>query len=104
MQKSNNGTWVSTIMEDLKGRQYTFSVKINGKWNEHVPDPYAKAVGVNGQHATVIDMKDTDPPGWATDKSPSFKNPTDAIIYELHIRDASIAANSGIKNKGKFLG
>ncbi|HEY5969819.1 MAG TPA: type I pullulanase, partial [Chitinophagaceae bacterium] len=26
------------------------------------------------------------------------------ILYELQIRDASIAANSGIKNKGKYLG
>ena len=69
-----------------------------------VPDPYAKAVGVNGKRAMIIDLNETNPAGWANDKSPVFKNPTDAIIYELHVRDASIAANSGIKNKGKFLG
>jgi pullulanase len=33
-----------------------------------------------------------------------LRHPTEAIIYELHIRDASIAQNSGITNKGKFLG
>jgi pullulanase len=33
-----------------------------------------------------------------------FRNKTDAIIYELHVRDASIAVNSGIDKKGKFLG
>ena len=77
---------------------------INGKWLNEVPDPYAKAVGVNGKRAMVVDLKETNPAGWEKDKSPSFKNKTDAIIYELHVRDASIAANSGIKNKGKYLG
>jgi pullulanase len=52
----------------------------------------------------VIDLKTTDPLGWEKDKSPLFKNKTDAILYELQIRDASISDNSGIKNKGKYLG
>jgi len=33
-----------------------------------------------------------------------LKSPTDVILYELHIRDLSVADNSGIKHKGKFLG
>jgi pullulanase len=55
----------------------------------------------------VVDLRDTDPAGWAMDKSPVFSKtgrPTDAIIYELHIRDASIDSSSGIRHKGKFLG
>ena len=65
---------------------------INGKWLNEVPDPYAKAVGVNGKRAMVIDLNETIPIGWKSDKSPVFKNkPTDAVIYELHVRDASIA-------------
>jgi pullulanase len=83
---------------------YVFKVLIDGKWTNEIPDPYAKAVGINGKRAIVIDMSKTNPPEWQNDKSPVFKNPTDAIIYELHVRDESIAANSGIKNKGKFLG
>jgi len=71
---------------------------------DEVPDPYAKAVGTNGKRAMVVDLKKTDPTNWAQDKAPQLKNPTDAIIYELHIRDASIAASSGITHKGKFLG
>jgi pullulanase len=81
---------------------------------EAVPDPYAKAVGVNGKERMIIDLKQSNPKGWGNDKSPAFSllpgkrgvggEATDAVIYELHVRDASIAANSGIKNKGKFLG
>jgi len=30
-------------------------------------------------------------------------HPEDAVIYETHVRDFSIDANSGMKNRGKFL-
>ena len=102
-----NGTWVTKLPGNLKGIFYTFRVKINNAWSNELPDPYAKAVGVNGKRAMVVDLKETDPVGWVADKSPAFSSgnkATDAVIYELHIRDASIDKNSGIKNKGKFLG
>ena len=102
--KDLNGTWIAKVPGDMKGKFYAFKVMINGKWLNEVPDPYAKAVGVNGKRAMVVDLKETNPAGWEKDKSPFFKNKTDAILYELHVRDASIAENSGIKNKGKFLG
>ncbi|HNU16120.1 MAG TPA: type I pullulanase, partial [Chitinophagaceae bacterium] len=104
MTKEKNGIWSINIKADLKGQFYVFRVKIKDKWLGEVPDPYAKAVGVNGKRAMVIDLKESNPDGWEKDKSPVFKNKTDAIIYELHIRDASISSTSGIKNKGKFSG
>lgn len=104
MKKDKNGTWVITLIGDKKGALYTFSTIIKGKESEEVPDPYAKAVGINGKRAMVVDLKKTNPVGWEKDKSPALKNKTDAIIYELHVRDASISPTSGIKNKGKFLG
>jgi pullulanase len=104
MQKSEAGTWVATKGGDVKGMYYTFSVNINGLWGKEVPDPYAIAVGVNGKRAMVVDTKDTNPDGWLHDRSPRFATATDAIIYELHIRDASISPTSGIVQKGKFAG
>ena len=104
MMKKEGGVWEADLTGEFKGRFYTFKVMINGRWQNEVPDPYAKAVGVNGKRAMVVDLKETNPAGWEQDKSPLFKNKTDAILYELHVRDASIADNSGIKNKGKFLG
>jgi len=104
MNKGADGTWTITVAGDQIGKFYVFRVQINGKWLNEVPDPYAKAVGVNGKRAVVIDLKETNPPGWENDKSPEFKNKTDAILYELHVRDASIHPNSGIKHKGKYLG
>ncbi len=104
LNKGKNGGWAIDIKGDQKGKFYVFRVNINNKWLEEVPDPYAKAVGVNGKRALVIDIGDTHPAGWKNDKSPAPRHPTDAIIYELHIRDASISPHSGIKNKGRFIG
>jgi pullulanase len=107
MNKGDNGVWQITVPENLKNSYYTFQVNIGNTWSEEVVDPYAKACGTNGLRAQVIDLKETNPVGWAQDTSPNFSvanKQTDAVIYELHVRDASIHASSGIKNKGKFLG
>jgi len=104
MSKSDSGTWTATLEGDQKGKFYVFRALINGNWMNEVPDPYAKIVGLNGRRAMIGDLNETNPADWAIDKSPGLRHPTEAIIYELHIRDASIAQNSGITNKGKFLG
>jgi pullulanase len=104
MKKAEAGTWTAAINGDQKGKFYVFRVFINGSWLDEVPDPYAKLVGVNGKRAVVGSPSHATVPGWDKDVALPYGNKTDAIIYELHIRDASIHANSGIKNKGKFLG
>ena len=105
MKKSDNGTWVFTAKGDRKGQYYTLQVTTtDGKTQKEVPDIYAKAVGANGVRAQIVDLKTTNPIGWAKDKSPVMKQKTDAIIYEMHIRDMSISDNSGMAFKGKFLG
>ena len=99
-----DGAWAATIDRDMRGTYYTFQIKQNGNWLEEAADPYARAVGTNGWRAQVVDLDATDPEGWAEDTPPDFGNKTDAIIYELHVRDASIHPNSGIEQKGKYLG
>lgn len=102
MKRSEDGLWKASVEGDLKGKFYTFQVKIDGEWLEETAGIAAKAVGVNGLRGAVIDWDETDPEGWAEDKSPKIK-PSDIIIYELQHRDFSIHRDSGIKNKGKFL-
>ena len=107
LEKSAAGTWLKALKGDWKGTFYVFRVKINGNWSNEVPDPYAKAAGINGKRAMVVNLPETVPEGWINDRSPDFSeknNPEDAVIYELHVRDASISASSGITHKGKFLG
>ena len=99
-----NGTWVAAKTGDLNGVYYTYLVDVDSKVNEAC-DPYACTTGVNGQRAMVIDLDSTDPEGWDEDVDPHYgNNVTDAVIYELHVRDMSSDASSGIQNTGKFLG
>ncbi|CAN5723188.1 type I pullulanase [soil metagenome] len=107
LKKDSLGTWFTKQAGDLKGIFYVFRVNINGHWSNEVVDPYAKAAGINGNRAMVVDLAETDPAGWKTEIRPAFSKDnlaTDAIIYELHVRDATIAENSGVQYKGKFLG
>ena len=100
MAPGENGTWVAERHGDLNGVYYTYAASVG-----EACDPYARAVGVNGQRAMVIDLRATNPAGWEADKDPhAGQNITDAVLYELHIRDLSCDPDSGIQNKGKFLG
>ena len=103
MEKAGYGTWRIHIDRDLKGSFYTLQIEKNGKWLNETPGIWAKAVGINGNRAAVIDWNETNPDGWKSDRSPELKMYSDIILYELHHRDFSIAPDSGIENKGKFL-
>ncbi len=104
MTKGEKGVWEAKVDGDLNGTYYTYTAKVGTATNEAC-DPYARAVGVNGNRAMVIDLDSTDPEGWDKDKNPnSGMDATDSIIYELHIRDLSVDESSGITNKGKYLG
>lgn len=103
MKASDNGTWTASVPEKLYGKFYTFQVFQNGKWLDETPGVWAKAVGVNGKRAAIIDFASTNPEGWASDKGPEVKNFTDVVLYEMHHRDMSMHPSSGIASKGKFL-
>uniref|UniRef100_UPI002FCDCF05 type I pullulanase n=1 Tax=Exiguobacterium flavidum TaxID=2184695 RepID=UPI002FCDCF05 len=108
MKREAKGTWVATVKGDLDEIGYTFEVK-HAKDTVRAVDPYATAVSVNGDQGVIVDMKETNPKRWSSDK-PKLRRATDAIIYETHVRDLSMydvtdsGYDSGIKNKGKYLG
>lgn len=97
------GVWAYTSQKDLMNKFYTFQIKVDGKWLDETQGIWAKAVGVNGDRAAIIDFSSTNPIGWEMDKGPKLESITDAVIYEMHHRDFSIHPNSGIVNKGKFI-
>ncbi len=105
MQISDHGTWKIYVDGDCDGLFYNYLVTVDGVEREAV-DPYAKAVSVNGKVGMVVNLETTNPNGWREDKKPKMDSPTDAIIYEMHIRDFSISDNSGVEKekKGRFEG
>ena len=102
MQKCAKGIWKVSVERDLKGIYYTYKVN-RGRETKEVMDPYAKACGVNGKRGMIIDLNETNPVGWEEQKNIPLNNPTDAIIYELHVRDLSVDAHGNMKHKGKYL-
>lgn len=106
MLRKKQGVWSAVVDGDCHGLYYTYQVTVNGNTVEAV-DPYARTTGVNGGRGMVINLSSTDPKGWKKDKNPNpIGSYTDAVLYELHVRDFSIDASSGVteKNRGKFLG
>ena len=98
MKQTSENVWETTISGDLKGKFYTFDIG-----RGETPGVFAKAVGINGKRGAIVDMQMTNPSGWNNDRRLTLKSPADLIIYEIHHRDFSIDASSGLVNKGKFL-
>jgi len=103
LQKAGNGVWSTVLLGDYEGKYYTFRVN-DGDWLDEVPGTDARCVGVNGLRGQIYNPATTNPEGWQVDRGPRFNSFTEAVLYETHVRDFSMAANSGIENKGKFLG
>lgn len=104
MTKSVNGTWVVTLPGDQHLTIYNFQVKLGDRLVEAV-DPYAKAATINGTKGVVFDTAKTNPAGWLNHTKPAFSgSATDAVFYELHVRDLSVDTSSSVAQKGKFLG
>jgi type I pullulanase len=101
---AKHGTWYLTLSGDYKNHYYTYQVVFDKKKYE-VVDPYAKAVGVNGNRGMIVDLSETDPEGWRSDSFNRGPYATDAVIWEVSVRDFSAAASSGVSepNRGKFL-
>ena len=104
MTQDVNGTWVAAIAGDKEGLIYNYRVTVDGNTNEAV-DPYVRATTINGERGVVVDLAKTNPANWKKTKPAFSGKTTDAVIYELHVRDFSIDASSGIPaaHRGKFL-
>lgn len=107
MKKTQQGVWSITLPGNLHGKYYTYSVT-NGATTNEVVDPYAKSCGVDGLRGQIVDFEQiNDELDWDKVTRPDrITDPTDASIYEVHVRDVTIDETSGVtkENRGNFLG
>ncbi len=98
------GVWSATVDGDIKNTYYTYKVFCPGSRAE-TGDIYAKAAGVNGDRSMVVDLSETNPDGWSEDEHVLVPNQTDANIWEVHVKDFSYDASSGVtpEHRGKYL-
>jgi pullulanase/glycogen debranching enzyme len=108
---SRSGVWSIAHPRDLSGHYYTYLVDVLvpgvGLVRNRVTDPYALSLSANSQRTWIgrLDHPDLQPAGWdTTPRPPLLKAATDAVIYELHVRDFS-ASDTSVRAawRGKYL-
>lgn len=102
MDRLDSGIWEVEVNGDLDGIYYTYRIG-SGNCHHEVVDINAKAVGANGMRGMVVNMNDTNPLGWEDQNRIKLDHYTDAIIYEVHVRDFSIDESGNFNFRGKFL-
>ena len=98
MEKLDKGVWSATLSADA-GTYYTYTVT-NALGTFEVVDPYAEAVGVNGERGMLLDYT-----GSFSDLDRYFtgiESYSDAVIWEVHVRDFSNTIGTS-KYPGKYL-
>ena len=101
MVREDRGVWSASAACGA-GAYYTYVVTTSAGEREAV-DPYARAVGVNGNRGMVIDLSATDPEGFAEDTFVSSLSAyNEAVIWEVHVRDFSNQLASS-RYPGKYL-
>ena len=107
MSVNDHGVWSAHVEGDLQGKYYAYKLSgIGFDPDREITDAYATCTQARYTRSLIVDMEQTNPPGF---KEYSYNGPmsaADAIVYEMHIRDFTIAADSGVSpgNKGKYLG
>ncbi|MCB2292219.1 type I pullulanase [Clostridium algoriphilum] len=102
MNKALEGVWELKLYGDYKNKYYNYLVLNDGKIKE-TPDIYSKGASANGKKGMIVDFHSINPVNWENHNKPKPINRTEAVIYEIHVRDFSVSEDSGIKNKGKYL-
>ena len=101
MNKNEDGTFSFTIFGNYNQAQYTYGIRVNGKWDECV-DPYNPYLGINAKYSVVVNPASITLPK-KVELEPLEAN-TDAIIYEASIRDMTSQTGIGVTKPKKFLG
>jgi pullulanase len=100
MRKSRDGVWESILLGDWRGAYYTYTASGHDTRfdpSRELVDPYARAVTrFDGRGIVVHDETPI------ADR-PVF-SPSEAVIYEMHVRDFTIDPDSGVQRRGKYLG
>lgn len=96
LERREGGVWEKQFSGPLEGKYYRIRTEQGGKVSEGL-DPYARCVTGDGGKALVLKDETPVAPG------PSF-DLSEAVVYEVHLRDLTIDEFSGAANKGKYLG
>ncbi|HEX2864954.1 MAG TPA: type I pullulanase, partial [Deinococcales bacterium] len=105
MERGPAGVWSLKVKGNLNGKYYQY--RFNSYGDVHIAaDINGYAASVDGTRSMVVDLAKTNPAGFAAQKPVTLASPTDAVLYEMHIRDFTVDPSSGVKPewRGTYLG
>ena len=85
VKRKDKGVYKITVKGDLFNKKYNYVIYQNGVEKE-IRDPYGKGTSLNSKYSAVVDLSALD----IIEKvkpANEITQPSDSIIYELHIRD-----------------
>lgn len=99
-----DGTWSARADGIGHGTYYDYLVRFPDGAEHRTADPWARAAGVNGRRSMVVDLRRTNPDGWAEDRRPHIPS-RELVIWETHIGDFSNDPHSGVpaEHRGTYL-
>ncbi|UZN02100.1 pullulanase-type alpha-1,6-glucosidase [Cellulomonas sp. S1-8] len=96
-RRQSDGAWTASGRRGWSGGAYLWEVTVYAPTTgeievNRVTDPYAVALTLNSTHGVLVDLDDPRyrPRQWERTPQPRVR-PVDQTIYELHVRDFSIA-------------
>ncbi len=100
-EDSLSGVWSVRGEPGWKNLFYLYEVEVwapavQKRVANQVTDPYSVSLSANGERSQIVDLDDPElmPPGWRELSKPPLASLADAVVYELHVRDFSIADTS----------
>lgn len=100
----NTPIWRGVVAGDLHNVPYQLRFTSYGK-QRTVADIHCKAALAGSRFSVAVDLERTNPEGWADHQPPRLAQPTDEVIYEIHVRDFSMTdPNCPPEYKGKYPG
>ncbi|NJM50283.1 MAG: pullulanase-type alpha-1,6-glucosidase [Sphingomonadales bacterium] len=105
------GVWHLEGKPEWKGKYYLYEVRVfvpeTGRVEVNmVTDPYALGLSADSKRTQIIDLNDPAlmPAGWTELRYALPEAPEDRVLYELHVRDFSIADKSVVaEHRGRYL-
>ncbi len=110
VEDPRTGVWEVTGEQDWLEKYFLYAVEVyvpaTGQIETNlVTDPYSVSLAADSKRSQIVNLADASlkPAGWETLAKPGVENPADISIYELHVRDFSIADPSVPElNRGTF--
>jgi len=93
MTYGEKGVWTYDLKGDYLDNEYPYFytyVITNSLGTNEVCDPYAKATGINGRRAAILDWKNlANPTSFDSVETniPAITSPNQLSVYEVHVRD-----------------